>query len=370
MTDNVEEELKQKRERLRSLMEREQLDAVLIARHENIAWLTAGRVDVRIGVLRETGAASLLLTKDNAGYYLTTNNEAPRLANEEFAGLDWQPLVKPWYASDLAATVKELVPSGNVGTDSPLAGLRNINLQPLRYELTQGEVERYRWLGKNTASAATEVLLAMRPGISERHMQAMLAERLIDREILPSVYLTAVDNRIRSYRHAVPRRGVLDRFGMLNFCARRWGLSVSMTRFVHFGPMPSDLESKFNVVAEVNAALQSATREGASANVLFSVARDAYAAVGHAGEETMHHQGGATGYLEREWVARPGGAEVCGHTQAFSWNPSLDGAKVEDTILLCEGSIEVLTATPELPAVETQFGGTSCRSAGVLIASA
>ena len=88
MTDNAEEELKQKRERVIGLLEREQLDAIIIARHENIAWLTAGRVDVRIGLLRETGAASLLLTKDNAGHYLTTNNEASRLANEEFAGLD------------------------------------------------------------------------------------------------------------------------------------------------------------------------------------------------------------------------------------------------------------------------------------------
>jgi antitoxin VapB len=370
VTENIEEELKQKRERVLGLLERERLDAVLIARHENIAWLTAGRVDVRIGVLRETGAASLLLTKANAGYYLTTNNEAPRLANEEFAGLEWQPLVKPWYANDLAASIEELVPDGIVGADAPFAGLRNINLQPLRYELTLGEVERYRWLGKNTAAVATEVLLATWRGMSERHMQAMLAERLIDREILPSVYLTAVDNRIRNYRHAVPRQGVLDRFGMLNFCARRWGLSVSMTRFVHFGPMPSDLESKFSVVAGVNAALQSATQEGVSANALLSVARDAYAAAGHAGEETMHHQGGAAGYLEREWVARPGGTEVCGHTQAFAWNPSLDGAKVEDTILLCDGSMEVLTATPELPLVETRFEGASYHSAGVLIASA
>jgi antitoxin VapB len=370
VTDNAEEELKQKRERVLGLLEREQLDAILIAKHENIAWLTAGRVDVRIGVLRETGAASLLLTKDNAGHYLTTNNEASRLANEEFAGLDWKANVKPWYANDQAASIEALVPGGMVGTDAPFAGLRNINLQPLRYELTLGEVERYRWLGKNTAMAASEVLHATRRGINERRIQAILAGRLIDREILPSVYLTAVDNRIRSYRHAVPRQGVLDRFGMLNFCARRWGLSVSMTRFVHFGPVPSELESKFEVVAQVNAALQSATRQGVSASTLFSVARDAYAAEGHAGEETMHHQGGATGYLEREWVARPGGIEVCGHTQAFAWNPSLDGAKVEDTILLRDGSIEILTATPELPVVETRFEGTSYRSAGVLIASA
>jgi antitoxin VapB len=197
-------------------------------------------------------------------------------------------------------------------------------------------------------------------------MRTMLAEGLMERDILPSVYLTAVDDRIRSYRHAVPREGVLDRFGMLNFCARRWGLSVSMTRFVHFGAMPRELEEKFDIVAQVNAELQAATREGRTADELFSIAKRAYASAGHTGEEKMHHQGGAAGYLEREWLARPGGTEVCGRQQAFAWNPSLDGAKVEDTILLHNGSIEVITRTSELPSVETLVDGTKYSSAGVL----
>ena len=202
--------------------------------------------------------------------------------------------------------------------------------------------------------------------MSEVAIQSMLAQRFIERNILPSVYLTAVDARIRSYRHAVPRSGVLERFGMLNFCARKWGLALSMTRFVHFGAMPAELEEKFGVVAEVNAQLQAATREGVLADGLFTVARDAYAAAGYAGEETMHHQGGATGYLEREWVARPGGMDAAFATQAFAWNPSLQGAKVEDTFMLHNGEFELLTATPELPVVMTRVGRVDYRSAGVL----
>ena len=366
MTDDVKAELCIKRQRVIDLLNREQLDAVLISKHENIAWITAGQVDVRIGVLRETGVASLLLTKDSAAYYLTTNNEAPRLAAEEFAGLDWKSVVKPWYANDVAASIKQIVPSGHVGTDNTFGSLRNVNLQPLRLELTDGEAERYRGLARDAAEVATEVLKRLRPGVSERQMQAMLAEALMDRGLLPSVYLTAVDDRIRRYRHAVPRDGVLERFGMLNFCARRWGLSVSMTRFVYFGPMPAELEEKFEVVAQVNAHLQDATREGRTGDELFTVARNAYAAAGHPNEETMHHQGGAAGYLEREWVARPGSTDVCGHTQAFAWNPSLDGAKVEDTVLLRDGSLDAMTRTSELPLVETALNGTRYYSAGVL----
>ena len=366
MMDDVKTELGIKRRRVIDFLNRERLDAVLISKHENIAWITAGQVDVRIGVLRETGAASLLLTKDGATYYLTANNEAPRLAIEEFAGLDWQPVIKPWYANDVAASIEQIVPGGQVGTDSLFGNLRNVNLQPLRLELIDGEVERYRWLGRNAADVATEVLNRLRPGVTEQQMQAMLSEGLMNRNLLPSVYLTATDDRIRKYRHAVPRAGVLDRFGMLNFCARRWGLSISMTRFIYFGVMPAELDEKFAIVAQVNAYLQAATREGRTADELFEVARNAYSAAGYPGEENMHHQGGAAGYLEREWVARPGGTEICGHTQAFAWNPSLDGAKVEDTILLRNGSLEVITQTPELPIVATVVDGTRYTSAGVL----
>jgi len=80
----------------------------------------------------------------------------------------------------------------------------------------------------------------------------------------------------------------------------------------------------------------------------------------------MHHQGGATGYAEREWVARPGGHEKVLNHQAFAWNPSLQGAKAEDTAIVLDGRIEIITSTPELPTVTTVVGGIEYRSAGVL----
>jgi antitoxin VapB len=81
----------------------------------------------------------------------------------------------------------------------------------------------------------------------------------------------------------------------------------------------------------------------------------------------LHHQGGATGYGEREWVATPNGAEIVMNRQAFAWNPSARGGKVEDTVVLQDGAIEYLTETAKFPVVETVVGGQSYRSAGVLL---
>jgi hypothetical protein len=42
------------------------------------------------------------------------------------------------------------------------------------------------------------------------------------------------------------------------------------------------------------------------------------------------------------------------------------GAKVEDTVLVRDGALELLTATPELPVVVTSWEGIEYRSADVL----
>ena len=203
--------------------------------------------------------------------------------------------------------------------------------------------------------------------MSEYDLEAITASGLLRRGILPSVALYAVDDRILKYKHAVPRGKRLKQYAMLNLCSRKWGLAISITRFVHFGPLPEELAARFEAAAKVNAALMNATRPGATSAELFRVAQAAYAAVGFPGEEQFHHQGGPTGYGEREWVATPNGTEVVVNSQAFAWNPSIRGGKAEDTVLLRDGVIENLTPTPELPQLAAKAEGTTYTATGVLV---
>lgn len=359
-------ELNGKRHKISAFLAEKGIDAILIFRHDNIAWTTAGLVDVRIGMLREVGAASLLITREGGAFYLTTNNEARRLAEEEFAGLGFEPIVNPWCANDIRTSIKKIIGSGTVVGDMGQEDLPALSIQGLRHELTEGEAARYRWLGLHVAQAATAVLRRFEPGMSEVAMQTMLAEQLIGMGIMPSVYLTSADKRVVQYPHPVPRAAVLERLGMLCFCARRWGLSVSLTRFVCFGAPPAGFEEHLAVVTQVNARLLHATQPGATSDELFTIAQQAYASLGQAGAEMMHHQGGTTGYLEREWFARPGGTERITSLQAFAWNPNLHGAKVEDTHLLRNGKLETLTATPDLPTITTTLHGAEYCSADLL----
>ena len=361
-------ELRQKHQRIQQFLAEHSLDALLVSRHENIAWATAGLVEMRVAIPSETAVGSLLFTRNGQRYYLTTNNEAPRLAQEEFASLDYNPILQPWYANDVQASIQKIAGKGNVAGDDLSSGLPLVSMQPLRLSLTESEIERYRWLGEHTAEAVTDVLLALRPGVTELTMQAMIAGRLLAQGILPTVFLMGTDDRIRKFRHAVPRNGVLQHFGMVNICARRWGLAISITRYVHFGAMPVELSEKFTVATHVNAHLWHATRQGATSDALYLVAQRAYAELGFPGEEQLHHQGGAAGYAEREWIASPGGTQRVLGNQAFAWNPSIQGAKVEDTIVLHQGKIASLTPTPRLPVVTPTCDGSVYQSAGVLLA--
>jgi antitoxin VapB len=359
-------ELDAKHEKLVEWLRGQKLAGVLIRRNENVAWLTGGAVELRVLTPCETGVASLLVTAAGKRYYFTTENEAPRLHDEEFGALDFEPVLFPWWADDTNAAAAKLA-GGALGSDTPGAGLTPVNLFPLRAALSETEIARYRWLGAETAAATVEALNQVEPGMSEYDLEAITAGGLLHRGILPSVYLYAVDDRILKYKHAVARGARLKQYAMLNLCSRKWGLAISITRFVHFGALPAELGKRFVASAQVNAALLNATRVGATSAQLFAVAQAAYAAQGFSGEERFHHQGGPTGYGEREWVATPKGTEVVVNNQAFAWNPSIRGGKVEDTVLLRDGVIENLTPTPKLPPLAASVKGSAYVATGVLV---
>jgi antitoxin VapB len=360
------EELNAKHHKLVQWIGKQDLEGVLIRRHENIAWLTGGAVDVRVLTPGETGVAALLVTATGKRYYFTTENEAPRLHDEEFGKLDFEPVLFPWYADDTLETAQRLA-GVHIGSDTPGPGLIPVNLYPLRESLSESEIARYRWLGTQTADATVESLHEVEPGLSEYDLEALTAANLLRRGIMPSVYLFAVDDRIYKYKHAVARGARLKKYGMLNLCSRKWGLAISITRFVHFGALPAELEARFKSAAQVNATLLDATRVGATSAELFRVAQAAYAAEGFPGEEKYHHQGGATGYGEREWVATPEGKETVVNNQAFAWNPSIRGGKAEDTVILHDGKIEWLTATSDLPVINATVNGKVYPAAAVLV---
>ena len=79
----------------------------------------------------------------------------------------------------------------------------------------------------------------------------------------------------------------------------------------------------------------------------------AYRSAGFDGEWREHVQGGPIGYLSREFDVVPGtprAAEVIARGAAFAWNPTVRGAKSEDTFVVGRsGDAVAVTNTADWP---------------------
>ena len=127
----------------------------------------------------------------------------------------------------------------------------------------------------------------------------------VRRGMQPIVNLVAADERIFKFRHPLPTDKKLEKYAMLVLCGRRKGLVCSITRLVHFGPLPDEVRCKTQKLAGIDAALILATRPGAQIRDVFNSGLKAYDAAGYADEWQLHHQGGPAGYESREFVGRP-----------------------------------------------------------------
>jgi antitoxin VapB len=330
------------------------VQGVLLAGHHNIAWLTSGRAN-RIDASRETGTARLLVAADGRRFVLANAIEMPRLLGEELAGLEYEPVEYPWTEDqDPARAVRAarslLGERAPLGADWPLPETTAVEaaLARARALLTDGEIARYRALGREAGLMLGAVCRGLTPGEEERDIARTIVDGAFGMRARPIVVLVGSDERLRRYRHPVATAAAWKSVVMVALCAERDGLVVSLSRIVAAGG-PADLEARTRATASVFGRLLDATRPGAAASALYGVAAAGYAAAGFAGEELQHHQGGAIGYRAREWVAHPASQEIVQPRQAFAWNPTIAGTKVEDTALVIGERLEMLTTTPGWP---------------------
>lgn len=335
-------EFRLKLDRVRRWLEQERFDGVLLTRRDNFAWATAGG-DNHVSRTTETGVVDLWIDREQV-VLLANNIEAGRIDEEELEGLDVDIFAWPWYKS-AEAEIERFIAGRTAAGDAPKAGVvdRRSALAELRYQLTPQEIARYRELGAATAQAVESVAERVRPGQSEFEVAAAMDAALTERGLEPVVTLIAADGRIERYRHPIPSRAQAHRAVMLVSCARKGGLIASITRIVHFGRLSSDLEERHAAVTQIDAALMHATRPGRSGAELFELITQLYTDVGFPGQWELHHQGGATGYVGRDWRAAPGESRRVLEHQAFAWNPSITGTKSEDTIVVTADGFEILT---------------------------
>lgn len=325
--------------RVRAYLKHHKLDGVVFGSRANWAWLSGGG-DGHIVSQTDEAFGALAVTPRGA-YLLANNIEMVRFIKEEPVAA-FTPRDFPW-TLPMSAAVAKLAGSkiANWASDMPgMTGLRSLPgdfAATCRAALTEPEIRRYRSLGRDCSLVMETVCHAMHPGDSEHHLEGEMARHLLARGIQPHVLLVAFDERITNYRHPAPTSKRLKHHCMLVICGQQHGLIASLTRFVHFGALSKDLAARHAAVCRVESAYWEATVPGATYGSIIEAGIAQYKKEGFSKEFALHHQGGPTGYAGRDYVATPGEMRRVQANQAIAWNPSITGAKSEDTFIL-EGS--------------------------------
>jgi antitoxin VapB len=335
-------------ERLRELMERHSVDVVVLRRPANFAWYMGG-ADTKVDHVAQEGVADLI-ARPNSELVLTSTIEAPRMRAEQTPEL--KVVEYPWHLNRDDA-LRELIGDSRVGSDLGLAGTIDLSddIARIRRTLDADAIESLRAVGADASAAMAEAAAAVEPGMTEHEAAAELAAACRGRGLRATVLLAAADERIALYRHPVPAGARIERRAMLVASAERGGLYANLTRIVEFEEPDAELARRLRACDEILARMRDeATRPGRTVAEAFADCRRFYAEVGFPDEWRLHHQGGLTGYGSRELIATPAGDHVIEPGQAFAWNPSVTGAKAEETFVLTDAGPEIVTGAQLSPA--------------------
>lgn len=332
-----------KRRRVLDILDARGQDSLLFTTHTALTWyLDGSRVHIS---LAGDPIAALLVDRDG-DHLVTFNNEAGRIAAEELPpGVTLHSV--PWYGNlhEAAAAV------GTAGNAAPLAEAAvAADLRAARQQLLPAESARYARLSADVAAMMTDVLSSARPETTEFELVSALAARVVAAGAEPLVLLCNGSSR-SDFRHPLATHSPLGRRAMAVVCARRDGLVANITRWVRFDagtPEERDAEAR---IAAVEADIFDATVPGARLDRIFGEIQAAYTRHGFGAEQwEQHHQGGPAGYAGRDPRVTAAATDTVVMNQAFTWNPSGPGVKIEDTVQLTEAGLQVLTVDPRWPA--------------------
>jgi len=323
------------------VLDRVGIDAVVLRRPHNFAWYSGG-ADNRVDHAAPTGVAAIVVTR-HGEHVVTDNIEAPRMREEQVPG--WDVVEYQWHAGP-GDLIRDLAGGANLGADA--AGPDEVDVDgviaPLRYRLDDEAAVRYRGVAADAVSAVDAACAALDPAMTETEAAGAVLGACRAADLSASALMVGGAARLPRHRHPIPAGAPLGARALVVVCAERGGLYANLSRFVHFEPPDADQAAGLEACQAILARMREATRPGRTLADVFDDCRRFYAEAGHPDGWRHHHQGGLTGYRSRELIAAPGVDLEIAVGQAFAWNPSLPGAKAEETFLLTAAGPEVLCA--------------------------
>ena len=286
--------------RLRSLLDSEKLENILLTTTPNFFWLTGGKNGF-VDKSSASAAVKLLIDREKA-YVICNSSERYRVMDEELMDGSFELIPYLWH-DDEEEILSSYLKGEKTGSDSGIYGTRDISaeIQKQRYVLTPA---------------------------------GSVTGRLVAKGYQVPVCLVASDERMFKYRHPLPTTKKIRNYAMIAICGQKYGLTISISRIVSFGVIPEEVQKKYEALLKIDATYILNTKAGVKSQDILKKAYDVYNSEGYEADFHLHHQGGALGYLTRDYCTNfrtPD--EVLDH-QGYSWNPTIAGVKLEDTYIV------------------------------------
>lgn len=329
---------------LRKLMAEKKLEALILRRNPNLAWVISGRSHVPTTI--DAACFDLVITEDST-FAITNAIEAPRLAAEEFPiGLEIK--IVQWWEGRTHGLSEDIA----IGSDQPDPGLIDlgVEIETLRAALDEFDQERIKNISARSARALGEAMKEVQSGDREIDVAARITSALWRYNLELTFLGVAGESRVNKFRHPLPTESLIGNRASASICAKEKGLIASVTRIVTFGEVTEAQEIEYASLLEVEADLLDSTIIGNPFSSVIDVASHSYGEHGFDNDEWhKHHQGGPTGFMPRDWPATLTSTRLIQSQQVIAWNPTGKGWKVEETILTHPNGIELLTGDSQWP---------------------
>jgi Xaa-Pro aminopeptidase len=355
--------------RILRMLDEEGLEGLVLTKHTNFSWLTAGGKSI-VTLYLEAGNTSLLVTRKGC-YAVTSIIEENRMREEELLeDLGFKIESMNWYEDKTAEIVKKLAgcPLSKIGTDLPLGDAKLINdkIGPLRYSLTENEIARYQYLGDTLSTVLEEYIASVKPGMTEYEITGGLCNALWKYNIDQALFIVATDERAYRYRHAIPTGKKLKDHLCLSVNGRYKGLITTVTRMVHFGRRDEQLLKQYDDTAEIECRTIASIRIGEDDIAGYRANKKAYEDLGYGPMWYLHGQGGAQGYNNRDYQITETVHGITQENQCYCFNPVIDGTKTEDAFIATKDGILPITKPISFPVLEKEVDGKIFEKPGLL----
>jgi hypothetical protein len=340
-------DLDAKQVQIAALLQEHGCEGLLALEPENFSWLTSGAMPR--GNIDPVESPVVYYSAEQR-WLIAGNVDSQRLFDEEVDGLGFQLKEWPWHWGREQLLI-DLCHGRKFISDRalPQANVVAEQLRTWRRALTAYEQACLQALGQVLAHALEAACRTMVPEESEREVAAQVSHRLMHRGVNPVQISVAADGRSRLYRQCGFTSTPIQKYAVLTATARKYGLNVTASRTVCFGPPDATLRQEHNTACKVSATYLASSWPDAVPSEILTAGRRVFLICGFEHEWLQAPQGHVTGRSPVELRITPTTSDLFHAGWAVTWQASAGAASSCDTFILADDGPILVTPTETWP---------------------